>query len=472
MRLPSFLMNRVALHGGDVAAYCDRARRRDQIVLRVVSSLAVCGQSSRLFFDAHLIPDLLVEGVFYRLFGIACFAALFAVSFHRVSLRHLHALVGVGYLLGSWSLVTAYAVAPWQGPFVNSTIGTALLLLSPFSFGRRLAALVGVVAVAVAFVHMPLLGLDALSGGMRLLSCGIVAGITLLASWFFDQHWRRGFLVERDLARSHENLRRAHQELEVSHATLKDTQAQLVTVERSAALGRLVASLAHQINAPVGIQVSLASHLADTTERFARMMAEGAVRRADLADFVETARESGSILLDNARRMANLVDTLKQLEVGAEQGMGVVDMCDLLARNRPIIEAMMPPGVALALDAPAGLRVLGAPNLLDAVLQQTVSNAARHAFPDRRAGAVTVRARPEPEGRVALTVADDGCGIAPEHLERVFDPFYTDGAIGGGEGLGLFIVHNAVVGPLGGQIAIDSRVGLGTTVTVRLSAAA
>jgi signal transduction histidine kinase len=472
MRLPSFLVNRVTLQEEDVAVYRDRARRRDQIVLRVVSALVVCGQTSRLFFDAHLIPDLLVEVILYRLFGIACFVALFAISFHRVTVRHLHVLVGAGHLLGTWFLVSAYAAAPWQGPFMNSTIGVALLLFGPFSFGRRLAVLIGVVVVTVTFVHMPLLGLDVLSVWGRLFGSGAIAAITLLASWFFDQYWRRGFLVERDLERAHTNLRRAHQELEDAHTTLKDTQAQLVKMERSAALGRLVASLAHQINAPVGIQVSLASHIADTTERFARTMTEGAMRRSDLAGFVETVRESGAIVLDNARRMANLVDTLKLLEVGAEQGMGVVDMCDLLTRNRPIIEAMMPPGVALALDAPAGLRVLGAPNLLDTILQQTVSNAARHAFPDRRVGAVTVRARPEPEGRVALSVTDDGCGIAPEHLERVFDPFYTDGAISGGAGLGLSIVHNAVVGPLGGQIAIDSRVGLGTTVTVRLSAAA
>ncbi|WP_298370395.1 ATP-binding protein [Azospirillum sp.] len=472
MRAPSCLTNRVILRGEDAAAYRDRARRRDQIALRVVATLVVSGHMSRLLFDMHLIPDLQLEGILFRLSGIACFSILFVASFHRVTYGYLHLVVGVGYLLGSGFMAAAYAVAPWQGPLVNSTVGIALLLLAPFSFSLRYVALVGVVVVTISFVHMPLLGLGALSAGTRLFGSGIIAAITLLASWFFDQHWRRSFLVERDLARSHENLRHAHQELEDAHATLKDTQAQLVTVERSAALGRLVASLAHQINAPVGIQVSLASHLADTTENFARTMAGGAVRRADLAEFVETARESGSILLDNARRMANLVDALKQLEVGAEQEMGAVDMSDLLARNRPIIEAMMPPGVALVLDAPVGLRGLGAPNLLDVVLQQTVSNAARHAFPDCRAGAVTVRARPEPEGRVALIVADDGCGIAPEHLERVFDPFYTDGAIGGGAGLGLSIVHNAVVGPLGGQIAIDSRVGLGTTVTVRLSAAA
>jgi len=82
-----------------------------------------------------------------------------------------------------------------------------------------------------------------------------------------------------------------------------------------------------------------------------------------------------------------------------------------------------------------------------------------------------VRAGADPEGGTMLTVTDDGCGIPSEHLEHVFDPFYTDGHIGGGPGLGLSIVHSAVVGPLGGRIAIESREGGGTTVTIRLPAA-
>lgn len=471
---------RVRLTAEDTAAYRERSQRRDQIVLRVLTALAISGQTARLFFDAGLAGHLFFDGVLFRLFGLACFATLFGLSFHTITRRCLHAVVGVGYLLATASLAAAYAAVSWQAPLVNSTMGIALILLSAFSFGTRQMVLVAVAALVVAVIHMPLAGMGSLALPTRLVGCGVVGLITVTASWFLDQHWRRGFLVERALERSHADLRRAHRDLEAAHAVLIDQQGQLVRAERSAALGRLVASLAHQINAPVGIQVSLASHLTDQTDRFTQRVASGELRRADLTDYLTTARDSSALLLDNACRMANLVTTLKQIngEAGndGERGVEVVDVSDLLLRLRPAMEALLPPQVTLAVEAATGAKVFGASTLLDTILHQTVSNAARHAFPDGRPGAVRVCVRPETDGRVALTVADDGCGIAPEHLERVFDPFYTDGAIGGsatgGDGLGLSLVHSMVVGPLCGHIAIDSRVGVGTTVTVRLPAAA
>lgn len=475
MRLPSFLVTPTRLRGEDVAAYRDKARHRDRIVLRIVAALIFISQTSRLFFDLNLLSVPLHDGLAYRLFGLACFLALFAVAFHRVTLAHLHAVVGVGFLMGTALLGKAFVEAQGQMSFANTTIGIALVLLGAFSFGPRQVALIGVTAVTIALVHMPLVGLDVIGLGPRLIGCGLVAATTLLGSWLLDQHWRRGFLTERALALSHENLRRAHRELADAHATLKETQAQLLKVEKAAALGRLVTGLAHRINTPVGIQVSLASHLADTTERFSKTVADGGVRRSDLAGYVDTVRDTGAMVLENARRMARLVDTFKQLEAsagtGIEQDAAILDIGDLLTRTRPLIKAMMPPGIALVVDAPLGLKVRGARSLLETVLYQTVGNAVRHAFPDSRAGTVTLWAGRDADA-VVLVVSDDGCGIRPEHLKHVFDPFYTDGTIGGGEGLGLSIVQNAVAGPLGGQIAIDSREGGGTTVTVRLPAAA
>jgi two-component system, NtrC family, sensor kinase len=73
----------------------------------------------------------------------------------------------------------------------------------------------------------------------------------------------------------------------------------------------------------------------------------------------------------------------------------------------------------------------------------------------------------ESDGRVALRIADTGEGIAPEHLAHVFEPFFTTKAERGGSGLGLSICR-MLVAAQGGDIAIESRVGRGTTVTVRL----
>jgi len=468
MRIRSLLVDLPRLQGDDAAIYRDRARQRDRIVVRCIAALIVIAQTTRIFLDWNVVPDLVRAGLPYRFGGLLCFAALFAVTFLRTSGAHLHVLTAAGFLTGSAFLINAFAGLPVQTQFAMTALVVAMLLFSPLSFGRPLVLMLGTMAVVMATVHMPMAGLAAVSLPSRLAIIGAISCIALLGSRTLERQWRRAFLLERNLARSHEDLRRTHRELAAAYVTVQATQARLVTAEKTAALGRLVAGVAHRLNTPIGTLVGAASHLADCTERFSRTMADGRLRRSDLARFVETAGETSALVLDNARQTARLIDAFKQLEANADEPVTAMDLGRLLAGIQPFLATSMPPGIALVVEAPTGLTVQGTPNLLETVLYQTVSNAVQHAFPDGRRGTVTVRAGPGGEGGTVLTITDDGCGIRAEHLEHVFDPFYTDGAIGGGRGLGLSIVHSAVVGPLGGEIAIDSRDGLGTTVTVRL----
>ncbi|WP_448192521.1 sensor histidine kinase [Azospirillum sp. sgz301742] len=282
-----------------------------------------------------------------------------------------------------------------------------------------------------------------------------------------EQHWRRAFQKDLDLAASHRKLAEAY-------ATLKDTQAQLVKVEKTAALGRLVANVAHRINTPIGNVVAVASHLDDSLRRFSDTMVKGGIRRSDLTTFVGGIAEGNGIVLSNAQQTADLIELFKRLVADGGEPPERMDVVTLLIGIRPSLEAMMPSGVALAVDASPGLQIMGQWHVMEAVVGELVRNAVTHAFSDGCTGTVTIRARAASDGAtggVEFQVIDDGQGIPPEHLEHVFDPFYTDGNIGGGQyGLGLSIVHNAVVGHLGGWIDIDSREGQGTSVTIRLPA--
>ena len=80
---------------------------------------------------------------------------------------------------------------------------------------------------------------------------------------------------------------------------------------------------------------------------------------------------------------------------------------------------------------------------------------------------ITIRAR-EVDGKVEVEVEDSGCGIEPENLQRVFQPFFTTKPPGSGTGLGLSVCHGLVTG-WGGSIEVESQPGKGATFRLRLA---
>ena len=102
------------------------------------------------------------------------------------------------------------------------------------------------------------------------------------------------------------------------------------------------------------------------------------------------------------------------------------------------------------------------PGPLGQVLTNLLTNALLHGFEGRTSGQVDITAERQGDGRVCLEVADDGMGIAPGMLGRIFDPFVTSKLGRGGNGLGLHIVWNTVTGVLGGSISVDSKPDRGT----------
>jgi signal transduction histidine kinase len=125
------------------------------------------------------------------------------------------------------------------------------------------------------------------------------------------------------------------------------------------------------------------------------------------------------------------------------------------------------------LDVVPGLQMDSYPGPLSQALGHLAENCLVHAFTAPGDGEPTVTVAASAEGSdVLVTVADNGVGIPPEHVRRVFDPFYTTRLGAGRSGLGLYITHNIVTGVLAGHIAVASTPGHDTTFTLRLPAAA
>jgi signal transduction histidine kinase len=118
--------------------------------------------------------------------------------------------------------------------------------------------------------------------------------------------------------------------------------------------------------------------------------------------------------------------------------------------------------IRIETSCPPGLNLYGPPGVLVQLLSNLMQNARIHAFADgTRPGRIRIDVTQKPE-RIRIVFADDGVGMNPDTLARVFEPFYTTRRGSGGSGLGLYIAYNLVTRGLGGTIACDSSTGKGT----------
>ena len=106
------------------------------------------------------------------------------------------------------------------------------------------------------------------------------------------------------------------------------------------------------------------------------------------------------------------------------------------------------------------------PGALGQVLTNLLTNAVTHAYGEGDAGRLSIRVSEPRQDTVRIVFADDGKGIPPQNISKVFDPFFTTGRSSGSTGLGLHIVYNLVTSRLQGHINLYSKVGRGTRFTI------
>ena len=270
--------------------------------------------------------------------------------------------------------------------------------------------------------------------------------------------------------RSEQEMRRAREAAEQALANLRETQASLVEAEKLAALGRMVAGVAHEINNPVGSSLTVASSLQRRCEIFAAEVARGEVRRSSLNELVDAVTTATSQLVANLTRASDLVQSFKQVatdrsgierrsfDLGELTGQVLIGLRPELRRRN----------LLLNLECQHGLPMDSLPGPYGLVLTNIVHNAIVHAFPDGRAGIITLKAGASGADNVEIIVSDDGCGMTSEVRRRAFDPFFTTRRREGATGLGLHIVHSMVVDQLEGRLSLTSEPSRGTTVRLIL----
>ena len=270
--------------------------------------------------------------------------------------------------------------------------------------------------------------------------------------------------------RSEQEMRRAREAAEQALERLRETQASLVEAEKLAALGRMVAGVAHEINNPVGGSLTVASSLQRRCEIFAAELARGDVRRSSLNELINAVTKATTQLVTNLNRASDLVQSFKQVatdrsglerrsfDLGELTGQVLVGLRPELRRRN----------LVLKLECQEGLPMDSLPGPYGLVLTNLVHNAIVHAFPDKRAGTITLKAGSSGADHVEIILSDEGCGMTPETRRRAFDPFFTTRRGEGATGLGLHIVHSMVVDQLEGRLSLTSEPDRGTTVRLIL----
>jgi PAS domain S-box-containing protein len=270
--------------------------------------------------------------------------------------------------------------------------------------------------------------------------------------------------------RGEQEMRKAKDAAEAALRNLRETQNSLIEAEKLAALGRLVAGVAHEVNNPVGISLTVASSLERKTALFAGEVARGNLRRSALNEFLETSRDASSQLVANLNRAAELIASFKQ--VAADRNYSDQRTFDLGDLTEQVVMSLRPGlrkhHLTLTVDCQPNLTMNSYPGPYGQVLTNLFLNAVAHAFPDGKPGSVDIKVRESGKDNVEIIFSDDGCGMSLDVRRRAFDPFFTTRRDQGGTGLGLHIVYSIVTNRLGGRLDLDSKPGAGTRIQIIL----
>ncbi len=263
-----------------------------------------------------------------------------------------------------------------------------------------------------------------------------------------------------------DDLRASKEKAENALAELSEAQKNLIDAERLAALGGLVAGVAHEVNNPIGISLTVASSLARRTQTFdAELKSQTPLRRSRLEDFVQSCLDASNQLVGNLQRAGELIQSFKQVAV--DRSNAERRPFELLEATEQIVASLRPvlkkSPVAVDIDIPEGIVLDSYPGSYGQVLTNLFLNAATHAYADGRAGTITMTARPRGSDDIEIVFSDDGVGMTPDVLRQAFDPFFTTRRSEGGTGLGLHIVYNLVTQQMGGRMMLESRPDAGTT---------
>jgi signal transduction histidine kinase len=279
-------------------------------------------------------------------------------------------------------------------------------------------------------------------------------------------------LLEKDIEHQKKELAEAHKlekalsDLELTHSELKQTQSQLVQSEKMASLGMLVAGIAHEINTPIGAIGSMHNTLVRGMDKLKDSLGSCDIADCDvqkIQPFLEVIDGANKVIETGAERVTTIVRRLRSFARLDEAELKEVDLHEGLEDTLTLIHHEIKNRIEVVRQYGTIPPVTCYPGRLNQVFLNLLNNA-RQAIEGE--GTITITTRVE-DNNVEVGVRDDGKGIAPEALARVFDPGFTTKGVGVGTGLGLSICYQ-IIKDHRGDLKVASEVGKGTVFTIVL----
>ncbi|MCK6551154.1 ATP-binding protein [Myxococcota bacterium] len=263
-------------------------------------------------------------------------------------------------------------------------------------------------------------------------------------------------------------LAKALQDLEAANADIRQKQAQLVQSEKMASLGMLVAGVAHEINTPVGAISSVHDTLSRALERLRTTLADACpdayASNPRIQSTLRVIEDANKVIESGSSRVAGIVKRLRSFARLDEAELKTVDIHEGIEDTLLLLHHELKHGVTVTKHFGELPPIACYPSQLNQVLLNLLVNAKQamkggHGHIDITTAIV--------DGKVHVRIQDDGSGIKPEVLPRIFDPGFTTKGVGVGTGLGLSICYQ-IMRSHRGEIRVESELGKGTTFTLVL----
>ena len=316
-------------------------------------------------------------------------------------------------------------------------------------------------------VHLGLLTLGDYAGQTRTLHARIwregthlrvlaeydIAGLERLNTTVLD--------LNRDYAQAQAELAQTNLKLRASNLQLKETQKKLVEAEKMASLGILVAGVAHEINTPLGVGLLAVGSLHDQSADLAQRFAARTMTQSDLTQFLDMAGTSTDLIRQNLERIGRLIARFRQVAVqGQSSGTSTLHLRACLDDViRSLGDQLPADRITVHIDCAAELEIESDADDWANIFINLIGNSLQHGFKAQGRGGIDIRVARD-AGKLLIDYRDDGAGMGPEALARVFDPFFTTD-LQNGMGLGMHLVYNLITHRMGGSIRCESQPGGG-----------